>query len=337
MSDKSTLLFKDGIASYPLCLFIHGLAMNMNLWVSPDEAKVFAGRASVDIMLSEDLREEIVKSAVMPEVKHISTGIKKKSFRTLFHDLTARGYPSLAWSQKRPAGFIEYAIDELKEILDAYKEKTKNGLIFICHSRGGLIARKFLEQERPDVRALITLSTPHRGSNIAKLGTTIAPYASVISSMFGDSEKGTVSNAIKRTLMFLQCDAIRELLPESDFIASLNENRPDKNIFKLSLGGTASTLFSLYKTKVSKMDGQESTYIVRYKKILSFPGIFESLISKRLIPPEIVEGLGDGLVSGESSIMPFADIHLKYELNHLKVVYNEEVRGDVLSYINNLT
>ena len=39
-------------------------------------------------------------------------------------------------------------------------------LILICHSMGGLVARWFAEQEggAPDIRAIVTIGTPHRGS-----------------------------------------------------------------------------------------------------------------------------------------------------------------------------
>src|SRR5215203_4124203 len=97
--------------------------------------------------------------------------LKLAYFRGIDRAIIDRGHP-LIISQVHPTGSIERRARELKEIilrqlksLDREKEKV----VIIGHSMGGLDARYMISRLGMDdrVAALVTITTPHRGSPYA--------------------------------------------------------------------------------------------------------------------------------------------------------------------------
>lgn len=78
--------------------------------------------------------------------------------------------------------FLGKSIDKLSAHLDSFIRTTckyyKN-IILVCHSMGGLVARKYIidllnkERDLGKIKALITYATPHLGSSIANRCKTI--------------------------------------------------------------------------------------------------------------------------------------------------------------------
>ncbi len=332
MAKKLDIYFQDGHKSYPLCVFMHGLGMNRNVWVMPEKSRVLAGRAPIDVMMSDSIEEKTVHSKEKIKIKTITTGKRKGELRTLFHDLSELKYPCITWSQRRPANSISFALDELKEIMGFYKDYTKNGVIMIGHSRGGLIARKFIETTKNNIIGLVTLSAPHKGSSMAKLADILSKFTSYLSPYFENSEKGTLNSTINRFISFLECEAMKEVLPDSTFVSSL-KNKIDKNIHSLSMGGTKPTLITLYRAKVIK---KKEYKVVEYKKIFSLPDIFRSFLPEKLTPLEIEMGSGDGLVSEKSSKIPYADVHNHFHLNHVEILFHHDVRRKIIGFLQRL-
>ena len=101
---------------------------------------------------------------------------------------------------------------------------TNAGIILIGHSRGGLIARKYLFKQDKSIKGLITISTPHKGSSVAKIAKYLSPLVSMINPLVPNGDKGTLSFSIKRILDFLKSRALKELLPDSKFF-QVNQRR----------------------------------------------------------------------------------------------------------------
>jgi hypothetical protein len=85
------------------------------------------------------------------------------------------GYDHVRWSQSDSGGPIQTAINELAAVIK--KTKAVYGVpkvILVCHSRGGLVARKYIVNQwklcgEVDVEKIITLGTPHLGAQLAYL------------------------------------------------------------------------------------------------------------------------------------------------------------------------
>jgi pimeloyl-ACP methyl ester carboxylesterase len=275
----------------PACVFVHGLGMSKHIWTAPEEARVLGGMARVTVLLRG--------------YEHLDT---------LYHDLAARGFTVMAWSQSRPVGPAEAALEELTRVVREARKRKPAGIVLIGHSRGGLLARRYLQDhESADVRALVTLCSPHRGSTMARWAGYVSPLASLLRPAMPAGREGTLVGAMRRTLLFLESTAVRELLPGSDFLRSLKEQGPP-GLYALSVGGTSPVLFSV-------------------PGLSSLPAALGRILPDRAVPEEMRRGMGDGLVSAKSAVLPFAREHLNFPLNHAAVIVDRVVRDAVLERI----
>jgi pimeloyl-ACP methyl ester carboxylesterase len=296
---------KLDIASYhgsidkPAIVFIHGLGMDKNIWVNPSESRILGGMFPLKILLDKKITVENIEK-----------------IQTLFDDLRQREYSVITWSQKRPAGPINSAVSELCDVMSSAQNMTNAGIILIGHSRGGLIARKYLSKQYKSIKGLITISTPHKGSSVASIAKYLSPFVSTINPLVPNGDKGTLSFSIKRILDFLKSRALKELLPDSNFFKSIKDG-PLNAVHYTSVGGTKPTLFNLYN--------------------MSFPDIFEKVIPENLYPEEMRMGKGDGLVSAESSRIPWSHEHYNFAFNHAEILFDNGVRDVLGKIIERLT
>jgi pimeloyl-ACP methyl ester carboxylesterase len=297
---KPDRVFHQGSINKPVIVFIHGLGMDKNIWVNPSDSRILAGTFPLKILLNKRVWQD--QSGVIA---------------TLYDDLQQRDYSLIAWSQQRPAGPIASVVEELHEIMKAANTLSQAGIILMGHSRGGLIARKYLSETKDtSVKCLLTISTPHKGSSIAGLSRYVTPLVSLIDPFIPRGNRGSRSFAVKRTMEFLKSRALKELLPDSPFFLSLDDG-PLAWVYYASAGGTNPTLFN----------------ISRY----SFPDMFEKVIPANRYPEELKQGRGDGLVSVESSRIPWADEHHNFECNHAEILFDEGVRNTMVRVIERIS
>ncbi|MDH5768993.1 MAG: alpha/beta hydrolase [Nitrospirota bacterium] len=286
----------------PAVVFIHGLGMDKDIWVNPSRSRILGGMFPLTSLLN---KKTLLKDPSFADEQ-------TDPFQTLFDDLVLRDYTTITWSQERPASPIDSVVTELKEVVKVAKKMGKNGIVLIGHSRGGLIGRKYLLKKDKSIRSLITISTPHKGSSIAKVAGYLSPLVSVINPFVRGGDKGSFSFSIKRIFDFLKSRALKELLPDSHFFKSLKDG-PYDGVYYVSAGGTDPTLFSIYN--------------------FSIPDIFEKVIPDNLYPEEIKKGKGDGLVSAESSKIPWANEHYNFPLNHAQILFDKGVRDKLVEAI----
>jgi len=337
---KLDIVFTKGSVEKPAVIFIHGLGMDKDIWINPSKSRILGGRLPLNIFLREKppVRDfGVSRNKPKAETPDLSTGVQPKCTETLYNDLKFKKYPVITWSQKRPSGPIDSVVSELEEIIKLAKELTKAGIILIGHSRGGLIGRKYLLQRKEvSVKSLITISTPHQGSSVARLVRYVKPLASFISPLFGGAHKGTFSYSMKHVLDFLKSRALKELLPKSSFLKSLRDG-PLEWIHYVSLGGTRPTLFSLYRWRWNSVsEGKSLRWFLRPEELFSIPEIFRKVIPDKFYPDEIVEGKGDGLVSAESSKIPWSHYHYNFSLNHAQMLFDKAVRELVVKSIEKM-
>ena len=289
-----------GSADKPAVILIHGLGMDKDIWVNPMGSRILGGMFPLRTLLKK--RYPLIEQG--------------EGITTLFDDLRGRDYTVITWSQERPAGPIGSAVAELHEIIKLAVTMTGHRIILVGHSRGGLIARKYISENHDLIRGLVTISTPHKGSSIAKISGYLFPFVSLISPLIPTGDKGSLTSAVKRILDFLKSRALKELLPESNFFRSLND-RPLENIYYASVGGTNPTLINLHNIPI--------------------PDIFERVMPSDLYPEELKEGKGDGLVSAESSRLPWGQEHHNFDFNHAEILFDEGVRGILLRMVENIS
>lgn len=318
------IYFFKGRTDKPAIVFIHGLGMDATQWLSPSETRIFAGTLPLSALTRTPpeplkLRE---KPAILPEKFSIGNTYPLNSS---FNDLKQKGYTVITWSQTKPLDSINYALKELEYVVQFASSLSDRGIILIGHSRGGLIARKFIENSKENIKGLITVATPHRGSNMAEWVQNISTISKLVKPFIRIFPE-RAERIIKKLMEFLQCEAVKELLPDSLFIKSLKKIETENFFF---IAGYKVDLFNIYAWKLKK----ENALSVLYpEKIFSFPQSLLSLLPEKLIPPEWKEG--DGLVSVESAMDSSSG--KIFELNHAEIIVNAESRNYILEIVENL-
>ncbi|GBE02396.1 hypothetical protein BMS3Bbin06_00603 [bacterium BMS3Bbin06] len=296
--------------------------MNKDIWVDPFRSRILAGNFPLTMLLSKKPDRKTHPSTS----ERITTGIPPETLRSSFHDLRDAGFTVLAYSQERPVARSSFLIDELMEVIRNYPGLAKRGIVFVTHSRGGLIVRKLLEGSGIRCLALITLGTPHAGSSLAGLSGHLAGISRVMYPFFEDAQRGTVRRTVGRVIEFLRSEALDELFPGSDFMCNLDSDVL-KDIKVLSFGGTDPRLITLYRWHRD---------CICYKDMFSIPDILTSVLPDSVVPEEFVQGRGDGLVTSASSVAPHADRHYDFPLNHLKMVFSPEVRALISGFLREI-
>ncbi|MBI4843012.1 MAG: alpha/beta fold hydrolase [Nitrospirae bacterium] len=297
----------------PVAILIHGLGVDKGIWTDPLNTRLFAENISLKIFAAGKPIKQTSK-----EDKKITIGDIPERIDGLWPALIDEGYNLVTWSQKRPVGHIDIVIAELKEVLSRILEMFPNSpAALIGHSRGGLIARKLMEKEHPAVRALITIATPHSGSSLSTIAGYISPLASLLKKLLPEEEHGTVTRTLKKSTEFLTGEALKELMPGSDFFKELSDS-PAKGIEYLSFGGTEPRLATLYKLK----QGGEGAEFV---PLIEIPDSLINLLPSSLMLEELLPGKGDALVSAKSSVMPWDSEHYDVPANHITIMWNRTV------------
>lgn len=318
------IAIEKGKKDKPAVIFIHGLGMDKNIWVDPLNTKIFARNIPLRVFTATK-----PKPCASLEGKKITLGKFPEDIKNLWASLKYEGFNLICWSQKRAAGPISIAVKELAEIMKKTKRLfPKTPIALVGHSRGGLIARKFMERKRPEVKALITISTPHAGSSLARLGKYLKPFPRVLKGILPRNAHNTISEIIKNVTNLLEGNALKELLPGSRFLKNLRDS-PQKGVKYMSLGGIEPRLFTVYIWR--RMDKK-----MYPRPLLSVP---DSLL--RVFPPflgvdEITPGKGDGLVSAKSSLLPWASRHYNLRVNHLSILWNRKSINNIIKIIGTI-
>ncbi|MEK6673949.1 MAG: hypothetical protein AABY42_10845, partial [Nitrospirota bacterium] len=315
----------EGDQDKPAIIFVQGLGMDKGVWETPDDTKILGGRFPIQLLIhdDDDIRISVEKGS------KIFFGRYSGSLSTLYHDLSARGYTVITWSQKRPSAGIDVAVSELIEIVGLLEGYLRSGMIIIGHSRGGLIGRKYLKSGGGKMpKCLITLATPHKGSRMAQWADYLKPFSSLVSRLIGEPQKGTLPFTVKKVMDFLASKAVKELLPDSDFFKSIDDCRVN-GVYYISIGGKDPTLVSAYRAVADETSGDSNGLkrsIYKPQRVFGIPDIFEKLIPPGRLPDEMKKGLGDGLVSIGSSRLDWADEHYNFWVNHAEILFDREVR-----------
>lgn len=305
-------------------IFIHGLGMDSSIWTSPSETKIFGNLFPLNMFIRQSPQVLILKEKPLVLPEKFTTGIKT-SLNTSFNDLKEKGYTVLTWTQKKPLKSIHYAIEELEYMVHFTSLLTEKGIILIGHSRGGLIARKFVENHNKNIKAVITIATPHKGSTIAEW----TKYISIISNLLKPFLKifpERIEKAFEKIAYFLKSESVIELLPNSDFIKSLKKT----NMELFCIGGQNPNLFNIYQWRLRE---NSEFFKLSAEKIFSFPEALTSHLPQKLIPSEWLKG--DGLVSVESSLVD-GKVGRIFNLNHAEIIVNYETKKYILEIIESL-
>ncbi|MEJ2689208.1 MAG: alpha/beta hydrolase [Deltaproteobacteria bacterium] len=268
---------------------------------------MFGGLASLTAFLADKPPDDRTKAIAGGRMETRLIGMAAR--------FAGAGFSVVSWSQAAPLGPVASAVAELIEVITRVTERLPGRPIWlVAHSRGGLIARSFLQTQRQpaELAGCITLGTPHHGTELASLSRYLQPVGVFLRKVFkAPVYKSKIAVALQRVGNFLSSKAIVELKPGSELIASLDKPVPPQ-LPLFSCGGTNPGLFTLYLRT-------DDTW-----RRLVFPDFLLRLIPDRKIPPELQTGMGDGLVSAASSKLEKEE-HRDFEVNHVQLAFDPRV------------
>ncbi len=318
------IIIHKGRPDKPAVILIHGLGMDKDFWVAPLDTKIFVRNVPLKIFAATRPRPCAIQKR-----KKLTVGNIPQKIDNLWTSLVEKEFNTICWSQRRPVGPISAAVEELNEIMCQVKSLfSKRPVALIGHSRGGLIARKLLEKKIPEIKALITLSTPHAGSGLAQFGRYLAPISAALRSMLPRNTHGTVAEVIKRFSELVEGNGTKELLPGSEFYKNLKDS-PVEGVNYLSFGGTKTKLLTVYKWK--KKD--EKIYP---NPLFTIPDSLLKVFPASNLPYELRPGKGDLLVSVKSSMLPWASRHYNMPLNHISITWNKKVNNIIIEALDKI-
>jgi len=254
----------------PWVVLIHGFGVTEKVWFAPLEEKTRF--ISFKTLLKDE--KDVVPFA-------------ERCNKNLFN--------IACWTQD-VVSTIDEASYGLKEITESIQSKN---ILYIAHSRGGLVARRAIQKYNLRPNALICLSTPHKGSRFAD---TVIKYRSFIRLCF---------SAIDDFLL-----PIEELNAKSPIIEEINANENlalENHIPHFDICGDTTAYFNIGFFNVMKS--------------------LNRFFDKRLID-EWREGYGDGFVSIGSARSPLTPIenYFKLSVNHANIL----IDSGVWAIVNNI-
>ncbi|UCC66309.1 MAG: alpha/beta fold hydrolase [Deltaproteobacteria bacterium] len=320
-----------GNPSRPLLILVHGLGVTERTWTDPYLERMGRGRIPFDYLLVDLKHTPLFRWNDRPRAFTTSTPWhflpnRPKSF---WEDLAEKGYNLLTWSQKDPNGPINTAVEELKEVWEeARKIFGEKRVIFLCHSRGGLIVREYLrkyERYREGVAAAIFLATPHYGSRIADIAEIMGRFVTSLEKLLPHVVREEVRRVYNQWMDTFRTGAVEELRPHSSFILTLREwEKKELGMRYVNLLGVSTCVNKIYRiVRENPFEVKEVFSLLDPSPQPPFPS---------LLPDEWVDGQGDGLVArarGKLTWLPPRD-QREFSLNHASILIDSRVRELVL-------
>lgn len=343
--------------SRPAILLVHALHQSAHSWTKPS-----ASPKGSRWYYGHDQRPESIRV----ERTYPNTGIFKvgRSERldidplNWFDFLVEQGFTVATWSQPGKTFADAYpsaeaAFEQLLTQTAALNPSSPPPVALIGHSRGGLIIRKLLKEKgsRDRVRWMITLHSPHHGSELA------ARPEHACATMLGFFSGGSIEKQMLRAAglddefrafcrgmnEFLVDAESRELAPGSALLRGLAQGEAAlPGVRYHTFGGTRPTYIRYYAWPLSassalpqyKVEGlKPKQYFIWEAKPVEIALISPLFDEASSVAPELRPGKGDGLVTDQSARLPFSTSHVTTDLNHAEVLWDRSLQRQVAAIL----
>jgi pimeloyl-ACP methyl ester carboxylesterase len=233
-------------------------------------------------------------------------------------------------------------VEELNGVVEESEMIFGKGtkVVLIGHSRGGVIARKWIQDhvdKRGRIGGLVLLACPNRGSRLADVVRFFAGGIQAIRRFVpGDLPLGQGEGSLWAMRLHEEIQtlfrgvALEELRPHSSFILGLKRKEDEElrsGIPYLNLVGTSTVFTKLYR--ISPNDSGE------LREVISWMDSLPKMFPTAMMPEEIVHGRGDGLVAKErTKIAWMRGVSCKeFPVNHLRMLIDPCVHGEIIRFL----
>lgn len=231
-----------------------------------------------------------------------------RNFEPFRDFLRRQGYPTAMVRYDDRSPIAETAVKVSAAARKTFEGAVPQGVVLIGHSMGGLVAREWAERDglwNAKVRSLVTVASPHGGSNWAAM----PPLLNLI------ADGRMASDDIVGLLTHEPADAgTRDLIPESDFLTSLNARPRKTGVAYLTVVGTRSPLNPSQLGQLNQM-----------LQSLDREGSLLRLLRPRIAPlidsfEELESGQGDGVVAVSRGMMAGVTDVVTVPLSHAQML-----------------
>jgi hypothetical protein len=260
-------------------------------------------------------------------------------------------YPTVNYGQVDPDGVLARPVTQLEGIVRAVLAQTTKRIVFLCHSRGGLLIRLFLQRNRSDIATLqrikgvVTLHSPHQGSSVANLATDLRP---IVASLLPRLPVFLLDPLLLLNQM-ISGPGIDELRTDSQLLASLRAGEATPLPVAIpfyTFGGTSPRLMRVRAWWFDSMSAIPQwhwppfnwrTFPAAIGFPLAPPGIATVLdgipILRDMLPEERM-GVGDILGTDANSRLPFAVRHRTNPINHAQALWDTNLKAQVKTILD---
>jgi pimeloyl-ACP methyl ester carboxylesterase len=264
-----------------------------------------------------------------------------KDVRSWQQVLSEHAFPTAVYDQSNASAPIDPAeVDELVSVVrEITAELGESDLVIIAHSRGGLLARKFLKDhaaEAPRFRRLITLHSPHQGDRLATLATGLDAGLMSIRSALPQGGQQVFDDATGWLTQLVGTTAFQDFAEASQFLTDLAQGEtalPGVEYF--TFGGTSvrfTRVLSWVYTLGSAFPQWHWPPFHHTITLIEVPIVSPVANSVPPFTDEITEGKGDILTAQDKTTLPFA-VHRTNPINHAEALWDPGLQSQVLAIL----
>ena len=221
---------------------------------------------------------------------------------------------------------VSAAASSLEKSLQALVEKSPDcSISLVTHSMGGIVSRVMIEKEDfaiKQIKRLIMVAPPNHGTQLAAPPSGNASFDLLL----GKIDQTGIRQALQ-TLVSIANVAIDDLKPESKCLKDLNAENRNKDVdYSIILGDRG--VLSASDTKLLRRFAQQLTDAEQDNGGKDLNALLKTL------PPELINGEGDGVVSVESGRLNGVDDTVVLNFKHSELLQNDaKIQGKIIQEI----